>query len=87
MAKKRKRSRSKPPVTFTSACDQVEAILHAMRALELLGEAARPVAPAIRRALYRAREREATQKNPCWMFVRFSAEATIESLAAARHEE
>jgi hypothetical protein len=58
--------------------DQPEVVLHSMRTLELLGDAARPVRPAIARALTRAQENEANSASPVWMFVRFSAEATLQ---------
>lgn len=57
---------------------QVEARLHAMRTLELLGETARPLTAAIEAA-----RREALRNpdsHPCWMFVQFSAEAALERL-------
>ena len=61
--------------------DRAEAVLHAMRTLELMGDAARPAAKHIEKALSRARDLEAKGTNPCWMFVRFSAEAALEGLA------
>jgi hypothetical protein len=54
------------------------AALHAARSLELLGAQARPVLPAMRQALARAR----TGKGDMMMFLRFSLEAALEGFAA-----
>ena len=59
--------------------ERPEATLHAMRTLELLGSEARPVRPAVLRVLERAEKGEAAGEHPCWMFVRFSAEALCEA--------
>jgi uncharacterized sulfatase len=53
-----------------------EVVLHAARALELLGPAAAPVYPAMRAALATARQRESTG-NDIAMFTRFSLEAAL----------
>lgn len=72
--------RSLPVLVATLTLDQPEAVLRAVRALELLGGAAAPARPALRAMLDRAREAEASSDDPCWMFVRFSAEAALEGL-------
>jgi N-sulfoglucosamine sulfohydrolase len=53
-----------------------EVVLHAARALELLGDAARPVQPQMRAALAAARQREAAGEDIA-MFIRFSLEAAL----------
>ena len=55
----------------------VEIRLHAVRSLELLGHKATEARPAIETMLSEAVRRE--QEHPCWMFVRFSAEAALEN--------
>ncbi|MDQ3622054.1 MAG: sulfatase [Verrucomicrobiota bacterium] len=62
------------------ASTNADAALHAARALELLGEKARPSLPGMRAALERARADE--QGNDILMFVRFSLEAAVEQLEA-----
>ena len=58
--------------------EQVESVLHAMRALELLGPAAKSAVPQIRRVRQRAAIAETSDgAHPCWMFIRFSAEAAL----------
>ena len=42
MVKKRKRSHAKPPVTFTSACDQLEAILKGATRRDMVAACAKP---------------------------------------------
>ncbi len=69
-------------LTKTLEGDSVEGVMHAMRALELLGEKARPATAAIRHAIDRARKAEKKRLHPCWMFIRFSGEAALEKLAA-----
>ena len=49
MVKKRKRSRPKPPVTFTSACDQLESILKGVTRREIVAACSKP--PRFRTAL------------------------------------
>jgi HEAT repeat protein len=58
---------------------QPEVALQAARSLELLGERARPVLPAMRQALGRAQAEQ--QRNDIQMFIRFSLEAALEQLA------
>jgi uncharacterized sulfatase len=57
-----------------------ETMLHAARALELLGEKARAAQPAMEKALAFAREQEA--KSEIFLFVRFSLEAALEKWSA-----
>jgi len=58
--------------------ERAEVVLHAMRALECLGDIADSAASAIESARQRAATEEAkADANPCWMFVRFSAEAAL----------
>jgi N-sulfoglucosamine sulfohydrolase len=54
-----------------------EVVLHAARALELLGEKARPLLPEMRRTLDRARADEDLGDMP--MFIRFSMEAALDA--------
>jgi hypothetical protein len=58
-----------------------EVVLQAVRALQLMKQAALPARPAIQAALDRARQSETAAGHPCWMFVRFSAEAALEALS------
>lgn len=60
----------------------VEIRLHAMRSLELLGRRAQDARPAIEAVLSEATRRE--QEHPCWMFVRFSAEAALENFGESQ---
>ncbi len=60
--------------------DNVDVILRAMRALQLNSKTARPDREAIQAVLDRATEKETTSSHPCWMFVRFSADALLKSL-------
>lgn len=60
---------------------QPEVALHAARALELLGEGARPLLPAMQKALEQVRASE--QRSEILMFIRFSLEASLEGLTAA----
>jgi HEAT repeat protein len=53
-----------------------EVVLHAVRALELLGPLAQPARPEMQAALARAREREA-RNDAIAMFIRFSLEAAL----------
>ena len=55
---------------------RVEAKLHAMRAIELLGDRASDLEKSVKSILNEARNRQ--DENPCWMFVVFSAEAWLE---------
>lgn len=66
-------------LTAALELDEPEVVLAAMRSLELLGDGARSVRHAIERTLERARTLEASSTHPCWMFVRFSAEAWLEA--------
>ena len=59
--------------------DDEEAALHAARAIQLLGPAARPLLPGMRQVLARARQME---RNDMMMFIRFSLEAALENFAA-----
>jgi arylsulfatase A-like enzyme len=59
--------------------DSQSAVLRACRTLELMGETARPAADAVRAAL----ETEHAKKGPLGMFVRFSANALLETLGPA----
>lgn len=65
--------------------ESVEAVLHAMRTLELWGMADKRLQPAIEAVRLRAQEQEPT--HPVWMFVRFSAEAALENLADSPHPQ
>jgi uncharacterized sulfatase len=58
-----------------------EVALMAARALENLGPRARPLLPVVQVIVDRVREREAQGDDPCWMFVRFALEETLEQLA------
>jgi HEAT repeat protein len=58
---------------------QPEVALHAARALELLGAAARPALPTMRAVLAEAGK---PAKQDGWMFVAFSLEAALENLEA-----
>ena len=58
---------------------QPEVVLHAARAAELLGEHARPLLPVMRKTLDHARATEPLGDFP--MFIRFSLEAALETLA------
>ena len=53
----------------------------AARALENLGPRARSLLPVVQVIVDRVREREAQGDDPCWMFVRFALEETLEQLA------
>ncbi len=65
------------PVLASALSDESpEVVLHAARALELLGPVARPVQPQMRQALATARRREAAGQDIA-MFVRFSLEAAL----------
>jgi N-sulfoglucosamine sulfohydrolase len=57
--------------------DRVENILHAVRALELLDDRARPALPALKRVFARARRELPKRQHPCWLFVVFSADAAL----------
>ena len=59
--------------------DSQSAVLRACRTLELMDETARPAADAVRAVL----ATEHARKGPLGMFVRFSAEALLETLGAA----
>ncbi len=70
--------------------DRPDAVLHAMRTLQLIA-AADDGLPAIDdlravvdRLHRRAQELEENETHPCWMFVRFSAEATLDSWNAQK---
>ncbi len=60
---------------------RVEGVLHATRTLERMGGRARPALAAMKKTLARAQDGEAKGQHPCWMFVRFSAEAVLEELS------
>ena len=60
--------------------DKPEVVLQAIRALELMGRSAGTSRPAIEHLLQRAKQLETESNHPCWKFVRFSAEALLESL-------
>jgi arylsulfatase A-like enzyme len=66
-------------LTKELATESQSAVLRACRTLELMGEAARPAAGAVRAVL----ATEHAKKGPLGMFVRFSAEALLETLGAA----
>ena len=55
--------------------DNVDVILRAIRALQLNFKTARPDRETVQAVLDRATEKETTSSHPCWMFVRFSADA------------
>lgn len=59
--------------------DQPETVLHAARALELLGQRAHPVYPALRHALRHARQKEA-KGGDIFMFIRFSLESALREI-------
>jgi hypothetical protein len=67
----------------TLSHEQPEVVLHAARTLELLGEKARPVLPAMRTTLERAQQGEKAGGD-IWMFVRFSLASATASLDVAR---
>ncbi len=67
--------RALPVLESALGGDDLDVALLAARELQLLGEAARPVRPAMQRALERAREREGS--GPLWMFLRFALEAAL----------
>jgi uncharacterized sulfatase len=64
-------------LTQTLTSDQVEDVLHATRALELLGEKATPALPDLKRLFKRAEDQFASKAHPCWLFIMFSADAAI----------
>ena len=63
----------------------VNVVLRAMRAAELLGKKAAPLEPQIRLVAKRAGalEQEPQDPHPCWMFVRFSAQAWLQNHSSA----
>ena len=54
-----------------------ESVLHATRALELLGQRARPALPALKRIFAKAQDQQAKQEHPCWLYILFSADAAL----------
>lgn len=80
LARHGKEAKALPVLAEALSHRQPEAVLHAVRSLELLGASARPVRKDVQQVLKRAHERENEGKHPCWMFVRFSAEALLEEL-------
>ena len=63
--------------------ERPEVVLQAIRTLQLMGPAAGQSRPAVEQLLERRRKSEAESDHPCWMFVRFSAEALLEPLSDA----
>jgi N-sulfoglucosamine sulfohydrolase len=65
-----------PVLTAALRDDSTQVALHAARALELLGSAAKPAQPAMQARLALAREAEG-KGDPISMFIRFSLEAAL----------
>lgn len=65
-----------PILTAALESDSGEVVLHAARALQLIGPAARPAEPAMRAALAAARKAE-ERGDPIAMFIRFSLDAAL----------